>query len=79
MLTIIGRAATLTKGTSVFAVIPDSGSGVQFHSDTPRYCYYHSECRKIIVDGTIELSFSTEYTAASTCGGDSNLPVCTFK
>jgi hypothetical protein len=77
MLTIIGRAATLTKGSTSFAVVPDSGNGTQFHSDAPRFCYYNSACRKILTDGTIELSTSTEYTADNTCPGD--LPVCTVK
>jgi hypothetical protein len=76
MLTIIGRAATLTKGSITLSVIPDSGAGVPAHG-TPRFCYYQSACRKIINDGTVALSSSTELTSDNTC--PNNLPVCTVK
>jgi hypothetical protein len=75
MLTIIGRAATLTKGSNSFSIIPDSGPGVPTHQGAPRYCYFAYACRKVINDGVIALA-QTELTLDNTCPG--NLPVCTL-
>jgi hypothetical protein len=65
MLTSIGRASALTRGSQ--EIVVDSGqTEVPKHSPA-RYCFYNGACRKIIDNGTVGLASNTEYTSSSSC------------